>query len=302
MNRVLILIFVIFAAYSEIKFDGNVGLDEWASADKHTIDYEIAPSYNTAAEHLTEAFITHDDKYIYVAFKAYGNKEYIRANIRSRDGIAWQNDHVVVGIDTFGDGRYYIGFGVNPLGSIYDFKTTATNDDPDRSYNIEFDAYANLTDYGYQAEIRIPISSLNFPEAFSQKWKVAFYRKLYNKDNEAQYLSNKVIEGAGCLICQSEIYYELEGVKKKNKKRLIPSITANSFEEGAEENVLRSGETNADFGLGGEYEFGGNTFEFTYNPDFSQIEADESQIDINSTTALRLQERRIFFNEGKDTM
>ena len=117
-----------------------VCLSALANADKHTIDYEIAPSYNTAAEHLTEAFITHDDKYIYVAFKAYGNKEYIRANIRSRDGIAWQNDHVVVGIDTFGDGRYYIGFGVNPLGSIYDFKTTATNNDPDRSYNIEFDA------------------------------------------------------------------------------------------------------------------------------------------------------------------
>ena len=171
--------------------------------------------------------------------KAYGNKEYIRANIRSRDGIAWQNDHVVVGIDTYGDGRYYIGFGVNPLGSIYDFKATSFNDDPDRSYNIEFDAYANLTEYGYQAEIRIPISSLNFPEAFSQKWKVAFYRKLYNRDNEAEYLSNKVVEGGGCFICQSDKFYELSGIKKKTKKRLIPSITANSFEEGAEDNVFK---------------------------------------------------------------
>ena len=300
MNRVLILIFVIFAANSEIKFDGNVGLNEWAAADKHTIDYEIAPSYNGTAEHLTEAFITHDEKYIYVAFKAYGNQEYIRANIRSRDGIAWQNDHVIVGIDTYGDGRYYIGFGVNPLGSIYDFKATSLNDDPDRSYNIEFDAYANLTDYGYQAEIRIPISSLNFPEAFSQQWKIAFYRKLYNRDNEAEYLSHKVIEGAGCFICQSDKFYELSGIKKKTKKRLIPSITANSVERGAEDNVFKSGEINGDFGIGGEYEFGGNTFEFTYNPDFSQVEADENQIDINSTTALRLQERRIFFNEGKD--
>ena len=76
MNRVLILIFVIFAAYSEIKFDGNVGEDEWAAADKHTIDYEIAPSYNTAAEHLTEAFITHDEKYIYVAQSIWQQRIY----------------------------------------------------------------------------------------------------------------------------------------------------------------------------------------------------------------------------------
>ena len=300
MYRIIFLIFTSLFAITDIKFDGNVESDEWSDADKHTVDFEISPSYNNDAEHLTEAFITHDEKYIYVAFKAYGNKEYIRANIRSRDGIAWQNDHVVVGIDTYGDGRYYIGFGVNPLGSIYDFKATGFNDDPDRNYNIEFDAYANLTDYGYQAEIRIPISSLNFPETLNQKWKVAFYRKLYNKDIESRYLSHKLIEGAGCFICQSEKFYELSGIEKKTKKRLIPSITANSAEQGAEDNVLKSGEINGDFGIGGEYEFGGNTFEFTYNPDFSQVEADESQIDINSTTALRLQERRIFFNEGKD--
>ena len=88
------------------------------------------------------------------------------------------------------------------MGSIYDFKATSFNDDPDRSYNIEFDAFANLTEYGYQAEIRIPISSLNFPDAYSQKWKVAFYRKLYNRDNEAEYLSHKVVEGYTSYVNQ----------------------------------------------------------------------------------------------------
>ena len=52
--------------------------------------------------------------------------------------------------------------------------------------------------------------------------------------------------------------------------------------------------------LNGIYEVNDNTFEFTINPDFSQVEADESQIDVNSTTALRYPERRIFFNEGAD--
>ena len=98
MNKLLILIFVIFTAFSEIKFDDNVGEDEWAAADKHTIDYEIAPSYNAAAEHLTEVSL-HMMRIYLRCFQSIWQPGHIRANIRSRDGIAWQNDHVIVGID-----------------------------------------------------------------------------------------------------------------------------------------------------------------------------------------------------------
>ena len=38
---------------------------------------------------------------------------------------------------------------------------------------------------------------------------------------------------------------------------------------------------NSDISLGGEYEYKGNNFEFTINPDFSQVEADQSKINVN---------------------
>ena len=299
MNKSFLSFFLTLSVFGAVEFDGYVNKNEWQGAKVYTLPYEISPSYNTDAEHETEVFIKNDKKYLYVAFKAYGNQDYIRAGIRSRDGINWLDDQVAIGIDTFGDGRYYIRFSANPLGSIGDNKVD-NKDDFDGSYNVEFDAKAHITDYGYGVEFKIPISSLNFPEDPSQKWTLMLSRKLYNKGTEARYMNYKKIDGAGCIICQSDEYYTMDNVVKKNKKRLIPSFTTNSIRERNSEGNMNEEPIDSEISLGGEYEFRGNNFEFTINPDFSQVEADQSKIDINSTTALRFAERRIFFNEGKD--
>ena len=81
---------------------------------------------------------------------------------------------------------------------------------------------------------------------------------------------------------------------------MIPTITANSFSQRNAAGEMITDSPSAELSLGGYYEIGNNNLEFTLNPDFSQVEADESQVDVNSTTALRFQERRIFFNEGRD--
>ena len=299
MNKPLLVFFLSFFVFTDIQFDGYVNNEEWKGAETYNLPYEIDPSYNTEAEHDTEVLIKHDANHLYIAFKAYGNKDYIRANIRSRDGINWLDDQVAVGIDTYGDGRYYIRFSANPLGSIGDNKVD-NNDNFDGSYNVEFDAKAHITDYGYEAEFKIPFTSLNFPETQTQKWALMLSRKLYNKGTEARYLNYKKIDGAGCIICQSTDFYTIDNLVKKNKKRLIPSFTTNSVRQKNSEGNMNEEPINSELTLGGEYEFKGNNFEFTINPDFSQIEADQSQINVNSTTALRFEERRIFFNEGKD--
>ena len=294
-----LLLLIPFLLFSEIQFDGLVDKDEWQNAVRYSIDVETRPSYNTQAEHQTDAYVMHDEFYLYVGFKVYGNKEFIRAQVRSRDGIFYTNDHVIFGLDTYGDGRYFIGFGANPYGSILDYKEGPIGE-PERSYNVEFEAEAQFTDYGYDVELKIPFSSINYEDTDIKRWKVAFYRKLYNKGVESGYLSHKVIAGKGCLICQSPYFYELTDISQKSKKRLIPSLTANSRSFRDDSGAMVTDKVDPEISLNGIYEVNDNTFEFTINPDFSQVEADESQIDVNSTTALRYPERRIFFNEGAD--
>ena len=63
------------------------------------------------------------------------------------------------------------------------------------------------------------------------------------------------------------------------------------------------GDLNANVGLGLNLDINKNTsWELTLNPDFSQVEADVTQIDVNSSFSLQYPERRPFFNRGTDLL
>ena len=72
-----------------------------------------------------------------------------------------------------------------PISSILDYKA-GLRGEAERSYNVEFEVKSQLTEYGYDVELKIPFSSLNYPDKKEiNKWKVLFERKLYNKGVES---------------------------------------------------------------------------------------------------------------------
>ena len=87
------------------EFDGVVGEQEWANTQKFLINYEIDPGNNTPSENLTEVFVSYSETNLYVWFIAYTDMKTLRSSIRNRDE-AWNDDLVMFGIDTYGDGRY----------------------------------------------------------------------------------------------------------------------------------------------------------------------------------------------------
>ncbi len=74
--------------------------------------------------------------------------------------------------------------------------------------------------------------------------------------------------------------------------------------QGAEldgENKLKAGALSGEPSLGIKYSFSSNlSLEVSLNPDFSQVEADADQIDVNTTFALYYPEKRPFFNAGAE--
>ena len=67
------------------------------------------------------------------------------------------------------------------------------------------------------------------------------------------------------------------------------------------EGTLDYGKPNGTVGLSGLFDLNNITsLEYAINPDFSQVEADVSQITANNTFAIFFQERRPYFNEGND--
>lgn len=101
----LVLINHLFNPENEpINFDGRIGPSEWENAQKFSINYEISPGNNAPSPNKTTAYVKYSSEYLWVGFDAEANPETLRSAIRNQDE-AFADDIVMIGIDTFGDGR-----------------------------------------------------------------------------------------------------------------------------------------------------------------------------------------------------
>ena len=278
--------------------DGIVDKKEWADASHFTIDYEIEPANNTPAPYKTEVFVSSTTTDILVGFIAEADMSNLRSSVRNRDEID-RDEHVTIGIDTYGDGRSMVILGSNPEGSQFDIKLLPDGVEDD--YNVQFDTFATKFENSYHVEFRIPIRNYSFSGSDIQKWKLVLGRVTYVGTVKTQLLSFPIDRTNPCVVCQSSDEIVLRNIKPTKRASLLPFIyTGHSMDKNnnrkSEQNPI-----NLDIGLGGLFDLTSNTFfEFAINPDFSQIEADVSQIDVNETFALYYPERRPFFNEGND--
>ena len=172
MRFTQLILLLLFSAYLNAQqttlpsFDGKVSPEEWKDAETFTIKYEIDPGNNVPSPHLTDVFITYSKTDLYVGFIAYADMKNLRSSIRNRDE-GYQDDNVLIGIDTYGDGRFMVSVGANPEGNQLDLKLLSNGND-DTSYNINFESKASKHDDSYHVELKIPFSVLNVTVKLNQ--------------------------------------------------------------------------------------------------------------------------------------
>jgi len=279
-------------------FDGVVSTEEWKDAETFEVKYEISPGNNVPSPHLTKAFITYSKTDLYVGFIAYADMENLRSSIRNRDE-GYLDDNVLIGIDTYGDGRYMVTVGANPEGNQLDLKFLSSGQD-DISYDISFESKASKHEDSYHVELKIPFSVLQFKNTPEMKWNVLLYRSTYTASNRSQNLNFPIDLNNPCLPCQTTTSITLKAIESKNRVSLLPYTYGGlSGERGAD--GLKYGKPNGTVGLSGLFDLNNITsLEYAINPDFSQVEADVSRITANNTFAIFFEERRPYFNEGND--
>src|SRR6056300_617714 len=282
----------------KITFDGVVETEEWSESQRFEIAFEFNPGDNVPSPYRTEAYVTYDEEYLLVGFVASADMKTLRSSIRNRDE-AWVDDFVFFGVDTYSDGRYMINFGSNPEGSQLDMKIDSNGND-DESYDVNYFTKTSKHSDAYHIEMMIPFNVLQFEAKPMMDWKVVFYRSTYSGDNRSQNLNFAIDRENPCLICQTPASIRIENIEKKNRTTLLPNIFSGT--EGLRnEDRLEYGELRTNFGLSGLFDINNTTsLEFAINPDFSQVEADVTQIAINNTFAIQYPERRPYFNEGND--
>lgn len=285
----------------EITIDGSLGDPGWQGAAIATQFSETFPEERGKPPIGIKTYFTYDSEYLYVGYHIEDDPSTIRANFSDRDQI-WQDDYVGLALDTNGDGQEVYFIASNPYGIQGD--TRISRNDEDLGFNLIYKSEGQVTDKGYQVEMQIPFRSLRFPNTDVQSWRATVWIT-HPRDSRNTYSWAAMSRDNPCWPCQFGSLEGVQNVRSGGNLEILPSVT------GAQSSALRDmgnpdsgfdhNRIDAEPSLDIKYGITSDlTADFSINPDFSQIEADVAQIDINSTFALFFPERRPFFQEGSD--
>lgn len=290
------------AAEGRIRVDGTLDDPGWQGAARVTSFLEFAPNEGVEPPSPTEAVLTYDDANLYVAFIARGDPTQVRASLRNRDEV-FNDDHVGILIDPFGQSALGYFILVNPLGVQADLLMSPQGEDD--SFDLLFESAGRITEDGYVVEMAIPFRSLRFPDQPVQSWKINLYRNI-PRGSRHQIAWSPLARDNSCLLCQNGSLEGIRGVRPGGGIELLPALVASrsgGLADSRDPGSFESADPTAELSLGAKYALpSGWTLEGTLNPDFSQVESDAAQVDVNSTFALFYPERRPFFQEGSDLL
>ena len=294
-----------------IQVDGVLDEAVWKVALSVPANVEVQPGENIPAPVETEALLAYGPDKIYVAFKANDPEpERIRARYSDRDSI-WDDDWVAILFDTFNDARRSFLFFSNPLGVQADNVETSTGGS-DSSWDAIWDSAGRITSTGFTVEMAIPFSSLRFQggsegaASRDQIWGLDVIRS-YPRGVRHHIGAFPRDRGNNCYLCQALKISGFAGADPGRNFELDPTLvgTYGEARAGAPGDPLAGDlmkrTADLDPGLTARWSVTPNlTLNGTINPDFSQVEADSAELDINTQFAIFFPEKRPFFLEGAD--
>ena len=286
----------------KIKIDGDLSDPAWKQAAVAENFAEVQPGDQIKTSVESKAYIMYDDDNLYIALIAYDDPTTIRTSYADRDNI-FRDDYFGIMLDTYGNQTWGYEIFVNPYGIQADLRTTEGQGE-DETLDLIWESIGKVTDSGYQVEIAIPFASLRFPDKEKQTWRANFWRD-HQRDIRRKYAWAAQDRDNSCFLCQWGYLTGIENIKSGKNIELIPNIIASQFGEREEyqdpASEFNNGDPDAELSFSGRYGLTSNSsLELAINPDFSQIESDEAQIDVNQTFGLFFGERRPFFQEGSE--
>ncbi len=285
------------------EIDGVLDESVWKDATHMTLDYNINPGDNLPAPVKTDMYIFENGESLFIAFKAFDpNPEKIRAYFRDRDTM-FQDDFVGVVLDTFNANRRAYEFFVNPFGVQGDLiKDDTLGGNEDSNWDAIWNSAGRIVDDGYVVEMEIPFSALRFP-ADQEKltWGIQALR-IYPRDSRMVMSNSKADRDLDCSLCQFEKITGFSGLNQGNNFQVTPTLTYSRTEnKDSVPGDWNSPEDETEAGVDLRWGINENLYlNATLNPDFSQVEADAAQLDINNTFSLFVNEKRPFFLDGRD--
>jgi hypothetical protein len=285
--------------------DGQLNDSIWQNAAVFGDFMQISPGDNVKPTHPTEFMMGYDAKNLYLAFRIVQDRKTVRATVARRDNI-FNDDYVLVHLDTFNDQRQAYLLFFNPLGIQADGTFTEGRGE-DYSLDIVMESKGVLTEDGFTIEVAIPFKSLRYEAGKNKQWGLHINRRVkYNNNEYNSWMpQNRSISG---WLNQAGHITGLEDISTTRQLEINPSFTLS--ETGRRTKYTFDGDPNGRFvneGIKGEFGMTAKfsltptiTLDFAYNPDFAQVEADAPVSTANVRFPIFFAEKRPFFLERID--
>ncbi|MGI8508040.1 MAG: DUF5916 domain-containing protein [Gemmatimonadaceae bacterium] len=295
---------------ASITVDGRLDEPVWNRAAVLTGFSEYSPADQRPSPDSTAVLVWYSPTAIYFGIRAYEPHGPVRATLADRDNVG-SDDNVEIHLDTYDERNRALIFIVNPLGIQADGTKNETggfipgsNVGPgqtDLSADFLWDSKGHVTAWGYEVEIRIPFSSLRYPNKALEDWGIQIQRNVQHSGYKETW--TEAHSGAASFIDQEGLLRGLHDVHHGQVVGLNPELTNTVIGKPCCDSLLTGWKYSSKPQLGGNVRWAiGSNFVLnaTVKPDFSQVEADATQIAADQRFALFYPEKRPFFVEGSD--
>jgi hypothetical protein len=295
--------------YNTVKLKGvppviNGRLDDpcWKEGEWHGDFKQQIPTEGAEPAAKTELKILFDEKNIYMAMRAYDDPKLIHRYSGRRDALI--GDVLGVCLDSYADKRTGFEFDVTAAGSKIDLVLMNGENDCvwDTNWDAVWDGKAAMEDSAWTVEFRIPLSQLRYGPQEEQVWGLHAWRWIDRNQEEDQWnLVPRVNTGRMYNIGE---LHGIHGLKKFRHIEILPHVLGrvttdpeqpgNPYATGSA--TMASAGLDAKIGLTSDF-----TLDATVNPDFGQVEADPSVMNLTAYETF-YEEKRPFFLEGKNIL
>jgi len=285
---------------ADCQVDGVLDEAAWDRALSLPLGIEVEPAENVPAPVQTEVRLYYSETQLCAGFLARDpNPAAIRSRLSDRDSID-EDDWVGLVLDTFNDARRSFIFRVNPLGVQADSIET-TDGEGGSAWDAIWSSAGRTTPEGYVVEMAIPFSSLRFQRTDGEQvWGFDAIRS-YPRGVRHQIGLFERDRSNNCYLCQADKITGISGVEPSLSLELDPTVSALYAQRREPGGSFETTDSDPEAGLTARWSVTPNlTLAGAINPDFSQVETDAAQLDVNRQFALFYPEKRPFFLEGSD--
>ena len=284
------------------RIDGLLNDAAWESVPWGGGDFiQRSPEDGADPTVQTKFKILYDAKNLYIAFLNLDpDPDKIVSRMSRRDGF--EGDWVEINIDSYNDKRTAFSFTASVSGVKGDEYISNNGENFDKSWDPIWYLKTGINEQGWVAELRIPLSQLRFADKPEHTWGIQFTRRFFRNEERSNW--QYVPQNANGWVHRFAELNGLKGLRPQKQLEIQPYIVAKTerFEKKDDNPFVTGKASDTEVGLDAKIGITSDiTLDLTVNPDFGQVEADPSQVNLSAFQQY-FREQRPFFIEGNNIL